>query len=412
MSNLFSGWEKDKLAVASTGYGLNDSDFSICDLYYQLGKDEKKAFFPFNLFQQKFESGILKRKEKKENNPVKQKKNNFRKTLVNSFFHPTLKYIGLYHCLSKIKLSDNFRTWLKNYDPDILYVQVTEREEILFANDLHTYLKIPMIIHVMDDWPSTISDSGIFRTYWHKKIDLEFKLLLSKASLLMSISDEMALEYKNRYGKKFITFHNPIDIKFWKQHQKSNYELSKNLTLLYAGRIGLGIDSSLKLVAKAIDMVNQKFKISMKFILQTKEKSKWFNNYSCIEHRSFVSYNDLPKKFSEADFLILPYDFSPKDIKFIKYSMPTKVPEYMITGTPIIIFSPGETAIVKYSKRFDFAEVVIENDATLLRDTIMYLIINKERRIQISEKAKHIAEDSYNSIDIRKKFKEAIISIC
>ena len=47
------------------------------------------------------------------------------------------------------------------------------------------------------------------------KIDKDFRELLNKATVLLSISDYMAQEYENRYGKKFITFHNPIHFYFY-----------------------------------------------------------------------------------------------------------------------------------------------------------------------------------------------------
>jgi len=28
---------------------------------------------------------------------------------------------------------------------------------------------VPSVIHIMDDWPSTISKKGIFKNYWEKK---------------------------------------------------------------------------------------------------------------------------------------------------------------------------------------------------------------------------------------------------
>src|SRR5690606_19448166 len=142
----------------------------------------------------------------------------------------------------------------------------------------------------------------------------------------------MAIEYKKRYGYDFFTFHNPIDLSFWKKGQRKNYELGKETTILYAGRVGLGIEKSLKMMAKAVMILNKELNVSIKFVLQVKGKPDWIGKFSCVEHRSFLSYEELPYKFAEADILYLPYDFSVNAISFIKYSMPTKASEYMISG--------------------------------------------------------------------------------
>src|ERR1700733_14025134 len=60
LSNLFSGWDKDKIAVVCYHYLLDNVDTSVCDTYYQLGHKEYKLIFPFSFFKRKQYSGMLK----------------------------------------------------------------------------------------------------------------------------------------------------------------------------------------------------------------------------------------------------------------------------------------------------------------------------------------------------------------
>jgi glycosyltransferase involved in cell wall biosynthesis len=411
LSNLFNGWDRDKLAVACSGYLLLDNiDTEVCNTYYQLGYKEHKWRFPFNYLQRKYSSGLLKFDEKRIQN-LTIAKSKLRIKIIMDYFYPFLRYVGLFHCISKTELSKEFCRWIDEYKPDVIYAQTAYRDEILFCISVQSYLKKPLIFHMMDDWPSTISDKGLFKKFWFKKIDHEFRILLDRAAILMSISDEMAHEYKIRYNKNFITFHNTIDIEFWKKHQRNSYELSDSPTILYAGRIGLGIETSLELIAKAIQRVNEELKISIKFILQTQGKPLWINNYKSVVHNNFVSYYDLPKIFSETDFLLLPYDFSQKSIKYIRFSMPTKAPEYMVSGTPIIIFAPEVTAIVKYAKKYEWAKIVVKNNVQELSIAIKDLFQNKTLREKIGQNAKKIAEEKHNSINVSKNFKSLISSL-
>lgn len=417
LSNLFHGWDKDKIAVLGTGHMLRNLNTDICSLYYQLGIENNRWIFPFTFFQRKFKSGIIKdgKDELEDSSPVHKpgiyQKASVRQRIVDDIFYPFLKYLGIFHSLSSIKLTTPFCRWLNEFDPQILYVQVQARDEVLFVQELHAFLKIPMIIHIMDDWPSFISSTGLFKKYWHNKIDRELRKLLSSAHALMSISDEMAREYRTRYGKSFTTFHNPIDIQFWKQHQRTNYDLSISPVILYAGRMGVGIESSLELIAKAISKVNRKLGMSIRFVLQTQEKISWFEKYSCVEHTGFIEYRDLPRKFSEADFLILPYDFSKISLRYVKYSMPTKVSEYMISGTPIIVFAPEETALVKYAQECDWAKVVTENDIDVLSEAITQFVENRKMREHMAQNAISIAEKNHNSVSVTKQFRNLICSL-
>lgn len=411
LSNLFDGWDRDKLAVACSAYLLLDNiDTEVCNTYYQLGCKEHKWRFPFNFLQRKYSSGLIKF-DRNRFQDLTISKSKLRVKLIMNLFYPLLEYFGLSDYIKKTELSEEFCAWLKDYNPDVVYVQTSSRDAILFCLLLDSYLKKPLIFHMMDDWPSIINEKGLFKKYWQKKIDLEFRRLLDKASVLMSISDEMTREYKIRYNKNFITFHNPINIEFWKKYQRTSYELKESPTILYAGRIGLGIDTSLELIARALQQVNEKLKISSKFIIQTKEKPSWISLYKNVVHNDFVSYSDLPKVFSEADFLLLPYDFSPKSIKYIRFSMPTKAPEFMISGTPIILFAPRETAIVKYAEEYNWAKVITETNINGLSEAIKQLIENKDLRHQIALNAIKIAEKNHNSVDVTTQFKKVICTL-
>jgi glycosyltransferase involved in cell wall biosynthesis len=413
--NLFGGWDKNKIAVVCTGHMFNNLNNEICDTYYLLGTDEYKWIFPFNFLQRNIASGGVKLDQ---NNSITNAATpqgditpSLRKKIVDNYFYPFLEYAGLFHCISKINVSEKLKQWIDAYKPDVIYAQASSRETILFCIAMQAYINKPMVFHMMDDWPSTISEKGPFKKFWRKKIDSNFRVLLNKSAVLLSISDYMAEEYRRRYGKDFVTFHNPIDIAFWKTYQREKYTLSSTPKLLYAGRIGLGIQSSLESVAKAIDLMNEQTGSQLQFALQTEQRPTWIDNYTCVRHQPMVPYKELPRVFAEADILILPYDFSDESIRFIKYSMPTKAPEYMISGTPVIVFAPDVTAIVKDAENNKWAKVVTENSITQLQQTIQQLFTNEGERQKISSAAINLAENKFNSVSVRSRFKEILIDI-
>ncbi len=210
LTNLFRGWPKDKIAVAYMGHGLYNVTTDVCDTYYQLGREEHKWKFPFNLFQKSFPSG-LKSIVVKTESPGNQRKTGVRTEFVDRFFYPLLRWLGLFHSLSKISLSQKFMDWLSGFKPDVLYVQISSRETLLFACELIDYLKIPSVNHVMDDWPSSLTSNGLSGNYWIKKIDNELRQFNDRIDLHLSISEAMSDEYLKRYNKEFIPFHNPIE---------------------------------------------------------------------------------------------------------------------------------------------------------------------------------------------------------
>jgi glycosyltransferase involved in cell wall biosynthesis len=413
LTNLFKGWPGDKIAVAYTGHGLYNITTDVCKTYYQLGEEEHKWIFPFNLIQKKFPSG-LRNTDIKVNFEANHNQKGLRYVLVTSFFYPLLSWLGLSYCVSKISVSQNFRDWISEFQPDLLYLQTPNRETVLFADELCDYLKIPSVIHVMDDWLSVINNKGLFRNYWYKKINYEFKQLLNKVDLHLSISDAMSEEYMNRYKIEFIAFHNPIEIEAWLPFIKTNFNIDKNhVTILYSGRLGgLGIADSLLEVASAIDTLdNHEYIIKLHIQTPIKKQSilDQLKKFKCVVFNPFVDYKQLPKTFSDADILLLANDFSPRGLNYLKFSMPTKASEYMISGTPVLVYASGQTAVSKFFSLHDCGLCVANQNAEDLKKAIWFLIGDEKYRKKISRNAVSVARQKFNAENVRYEFQQLLI---
>jgi len=108
LSNLFRGWETRNIAVAATGHVMYGATSDICNNYYQLGYNEFRWWFPFNLVQRKFTSGVLAIDDKPT---IHASKANFklRHTIVNRVFYPFIQWSGLFHKLANIRLIGEFK---------------------------------------------------------------------------------------------------------------------------------------------------------------------------------------------------------------------------------------------------------------------------------------------------------------
>jgi glycosyltransferase involved in cell wall biosynthesis len=414
LTNLFKGWPKEKIAVAYMGHGLSNVTTEVCDTYYQLGREEHKWRFPLNLFQKSFPSGLKSFSHKTESLSSRNQ-TGFRNKFVNHFFYPFLKWMGLFHSVSRISLSQNFQDWLSDFKPEVLYVQVSSRETLLFAEQLIDFLKIPSVNHVMDDWPSTLNEIGLFRNYWLKKIDAELKRFNDKVNLHFSISEAMSDEYLIRYGKKFIPFHNPVESKIWLPYEKKNLDVNKNnITILYSGRIGIGISDSLMDIATAIDSVKNEA-LNIKLHIQTFTKEPGILNrlqkFNCIVFNPFVAYEQLPKIFSEADILLLANDFSEKGLTYLKFSMPTKASEYMVSGTPILLYAPKETAISKFFLQHDCGCCVTERSSIEIINALNMLFNDEDYRRRISQNAHKLAAEKFDQEKVRGEFQQFLADL-
>lgn len=412
LSNLFKRWPNDKIAVTATGHALKKASSEICKIYYQLGREDQKWIFPFNFLQKSFNSGLISfSAEKTSDDPNEIRK--IRKVLVDRIFFPFINWIGLIHCLSKIALSQNFKNWLAVYKPQVLYLQVSSREEILFSTQLIDYLRIPTVIHMMDDWPSTIAENGLFKDYWRKKIDGEFRQLLSRIDLFLSISEAMSSEYLSRYSRKFTPFHNPIEISNFKKINYRNEGFDKKFRILYLGRIGVANKNSIYFFAKIISGLRlDKYQVQLDIFtndVSTRESAA-IEMLDNVNVSPPVSHSEVPELIRKYDLLFLPLDFTEKALKFARYSIPTKASEYLASGIPVLLFAPAEMAISRFCYENECGFCITEQNKEKIEYAIQTLIHNANLRQKLSENGIRLAHQLFNINIVREKFQQLLIT--
>ncbi|MBN1952337.1 MAG: glycosyltransferase [Bacteroidales bacterium] len=412
--NLLEGWPKDKLSVVNLH--IEKEGLEICSRYYRIGYDETKRPWPLNIFQPKYQSGEVELSPQKKIDDFRQYTP--RKSRYNRFLKQGIEYLvraaGIYHFLFPLKLSNKLLDWLDKNSPDIIYTQLLNPWLVPFVKELVRQRDIPLVIHFMDDWPKVANEPGLSHLYWNHKLKRDLRHILSQSKLLMSICETMSEEYKERYGHEFIPFHNYVDLDFWKQGQKTSWTFSDNFKILYAGRIGPGTSESLFTVMKAVEDIGEKG-IRVEMQIQCKKIPQKFEEFISqakhIVRNDFAEYNDLPFLFSAADLLVLPMDFDKKNLDYIHLSMPTKAPEYMICGTPILVFAHQSTALYQYASRYHWAFTVNENSIPALSTRLKEIIENQELREQYSKNAIHLAEHKHEKTQVKGRFQDALIQL-
>jgi glycosyltransferase involved in cell wall biosynthesis len=413
MSNLFKGWPKDRIAVVSNTNLYSSLDTSVCDTCYQLGYNGKLHPFPLSIVLPKINCGLLPVKNNSEQTaaPAAKAVTSGKYKSVYNIISALMHFFGVYNLFYKLKITPEFKKWMEEYNPDVLYTQLASLELIRFVQQLHNSTGKTVAIHIMDDWPLTINKPGIFYNYWQKRIDTEFRQLMQHSKILMSISDAMGDEYKERYGHDFMPFHNPIDISTWKPAAVKDYSNKETFTILYAGRIGYGIANSIGEIAAAVNEIAGTNK-NILFEIQTPDKEaldKIVSYNGHVKYMQPIAYTALPAKFAGADVLLLPQDFDAESVKYLRFSFPTKVSEYMISGTPILVYGDKSTGITKYAISGKWAYIVTENDKVKLVNAINELYNKPALRKQLAQLAQQIAEAKEDDRTVRDNFRKSLI---
>jgi glycosyltransferase involved in cell wall biosynthesis len=417
MSNLFRGWPNESLAVVTDFIDYADS--SITDQYYLIGSEEKIRPWPFNYFRVTSKSGKIRLKNTSDKIITVEEDKNLSLKIklylyLNALAGKVFSFLGFYHFIYRYTVSERLLKFVEEFKPDIIYSHLHYLEFMQFVDDLHTKTKIPLAIHMMDDWLKEVEPNGFFKRYWQNKTEKVFKNVAAKASVRMSICDAMSEDYKKRYGFEFIPFHNPVEIEKWMLHSKTHWSFNKPFKILYAGRIGVGTFNSLIDIAEAVDSLNSEG-LEIIFEIQTRTKNKNFDSairkFKSIRLVPTLEYSKLPEKFASVDMLVLPMDFDKKSLKYIWLSMPTKVSEYLSTGTPILVYAPARTALARYAADKKWGVIVTEKDLSELSHEIKNVYSDQALRKEFGNRSKNLALKYHDAKIVREEFKKCLSSV-
>ena len=419
LTNLFKEWPKENIANIVDGAMLCQiASDDICSNFYALGNDERKTWGIFSFFQKNYNSGryqFLIDQKINNHKPAPSKIAKLKSKLILSFRN-LLSKIGLNNSIYRYEVSPKLLQWIEEFEPDIIYSQLSNYKVMKFTEQLVNSTHKKLVVHVMDDWFCSNTNGGMLSFYWKYRIDQTLRSVLDNASLMLSISEGMSDAYRVKYGKTFHPFHNPIETETWLIHQKKEASISTppEANVLYAGRIGIGTSSSVIDIAKAIEELNREgytIHLNIQTTSISPEIYKKLLKLPSVRFNSVVKYTQLPAVFSAADLLVLPIDFETKGSEFLKYSMPTKASEYMISGTPILVYCSPDVSLNWHAKKHNWALIVESKCRKDLKKTITQALYDDNLRKKLQKTATRFASSNYDAKIVREKFKQRISSI-
>jgi hypothetical protein len=92
----------------------------------------------------------------------------------------------------------------------------------------------------------------------------------------------------------------------------------------------------------------------------------------------------------------------------IRYSMPTKVPAYLVSGTPVLVYGPPEVAQVRYALDRGWGHVVSHRDPAVLRAGIRAVIEDQTLRGHLSRTAQAVAAAEHDAARVRRRFQDVL----
>lgn len=301
--------------------------------------------------------------------------------------------------------NNTLKKWILEFDPEIvLFVP----NDYVLAYKVVTYVlnikKVPLIPFYMDD--AFYFDCKTDRIDSLRRIQLRSaaNLIHSNASCLFTICDKMSKKYMEYFKLPCFDFVNsviPSDFKP-KVPKKDSIKFS------YIGNLHSNRWKCLLDIAEVLQFFNQtqtKIKTSLHIFSASdisEEVRASFASLTTVFFEGSIPPSEVLKQQREADILVHVESFDEKSKNSTRYSLSTKIPEYLNSGVCVFAYGPNDVASIEYLKNKNIA-FVCSNKADL-KMAIEKIAYSPDLRIQFEERGLKVAKAEHNILRVSNLF--------
>ena len=309
--------------------------------------------------------------------------------------------------LGRLNYNELFK-WIRVQDPDVIFFV---GGYAIFAHRLvekiHREFNIPVAVYFTDDYVIYPK-----RTLYRRYLIKVYKRTLEYASQYFAIGKQMAQEYTDFFGKRFISIMNIVDYQ-----DRIPMRRSFVINISYFGSLYYNRCESIINFARLLDdyvkpHLKNKYTINVFSSSElTREQRIQFDHYN-IEYRGFVKGADFTEAMHVADIYLHIESESEEYRALTHLCVSTKIPEYLMSYRPSIAFGPAEVASMKLYEEIDSRMVIpteMDDMTRLLAIKNIANIINDySMREEIAEKCYNYACENFRKDVVSKEFKRNI----
>lgn len=396
--NLFSMWNKDNLYCASRCSDYFDSFKS----FYLIGDKEVTFTSFFKLFNKVPRSGII-----NDNNICSIKKPQSKSLIGRIYLDvvvPILKIFGIFHKRVNYQASPVFIDWIDSLSLDYIYTSVGSLNMAQLIDQLMRIRpQIRYIIHGYDDWISP-NYYSFFHSF-EKDSSILLSSIINRASLTFATSDKMAIDYTSRYNRTFTTFPNPVN------RISDSYSVGEGcMKITFVGKILNHNISSILALASALAQQNRDYSLHIYSDVRDNLKQRIKSTYNNTVFHEWINHEEIPNILRNSRILYLPISINEQTVKFTKYSMSTKMSEYLSSGVPILYQGPDGIAMTEMLEQYQCAVIVKNNNVENIKDSLNRMIQNASEMKEIVKRALILFNEKFDKAKVSNDFVQTILN--
>lgn len=284
---------------------------------------------------------ISRKVKKVENRPA----GNARQQKQGSRLHRGIKnmrqWVALLPAHSAVKMSEKNWAAVRAFDPQVIYTVGESVTTLRIAYELSVKLNIPIVIHFMDNWKHSIewASNPLLHRY-QRNLTRWCERCYSRSSGCIAIGEQMAAVYEKETGIKHAVVMNSVDVQSYHCLPR---EKDGVVRFVYAGGLHLGRNNILHAIGEIIDRICEENGQCAQLAIYTGAESMalFAEQFSHLKHTKLhaaIPHEEIKQVYMASDVLVHVESDSIEDNEFFRYSVSTKIPEYLSTGRTMLFW--------------------------------------------------------------------------
>jgi len=268
------------------------------------------------------------------------------------------------------------KKYLKKHKPDIV-LTICPGGGFFVASCLACKdLGIPFMVHMHDLWSDNLpanTKNRLFADKWEE-------ILLHDAATVFAMTDVQKEYLDLKYNINCTLL--PHTIPSTKLLTPISFEKSKTdqtgKTIVYSGNVSDAMNlDAIRQFVKAVDYLPDNYIIKM-FISWDEKICKDKQIYSSRIHYGWLPMDQVFEEVKQANAVFLPLSFKNAAMEEVRTVFATKTLDYLVSGVPIIVFSPANSFHSKSATANGWGYVIDQDDPEFLSLSIQKLVNDAE----------------------------------
>jgi glycosyltransferase involved in cell wall biosynthesis len=304
---------------------------------------------------------------------------------------------GYYKLTPKFRFVNKFliRRLVKKIKPDIIFGNYPEIEFFISSFEIAKELNIPFYAYFHDLWEENMHNANLRRiaNYWERKIILG-------SSRVICCTEYQQSYFKKKYGVSTSLLLHPIPDSDIENYKIEEIKEAGEKNLVFIGTLSKAMNQdALITISKSLKYLPDNYKLvwyPIQDIPLDLLKSEGFDTDKIIV--KVVSTDEMKRAVKSADLLLAPLSFKNCSEEEVKTVFSNKLLTYLVSGRPILVFSPEDCYHSVSANENGWAYVVDKNGEQNLANEILTFINNSVLKQKTIDAAREETEKRKSSV--------------